>query len=122
MSSMPTKEFYFDQIEHEFATAREAVRIGNDGQARVCARRAVGQAITWFLLKFPHNGWGTDAMGQIKKLQEDNSFPQEVRSASERLTTKITQQFTSPFSTDPLDDAAIIIEHIKKIMEPKDEH
>ncbi len=117
---MPTKEFYFEKIEIEFATAREALTIGNDGKARVCARRAVGQAITWLLSQYPRDGWGTDAMGQIKKLQVDDSFPLTVQSAAERLSTKITQQFTSPFSTNPLDDAAIIIEHIKKIMVQKD--
>ena len=61
-------------------------------------------------------------MGQLKKLQSDESFPKEIRDAAERLTTKITQQFTSPFSTNPIDDAVIIIEHVKKMMGHENEH
>ena len=119
---MPSKEFYLEQIEKEFTTAREALKIGNDGMARVCARRAIGQAITWMLSQYPRDGWGADAMGQLKKLRDDESFPKEVRDAAIRLATKITQQFTSPFSTNPIEDAGIIIKHVKKIMEREDGH
>jgi hypothetical protein len=114
---MPSKEFFFEQIEKEFAVAREAQRIGNDGKARVCARRAVGQAIAWYVTKFPQTKWGADAVRQLQHLKDDVSFSQEVRDAAERLTTKVSDQFTSPFSTDPIQDAKIIITHIERLMD-----
>jgi hypothetical protein len=117
---MPAKEYYLEHIEQEFAVAREALNVGNDGKARVCARRAVGQAITWLLSKHPRDGWSADAMSQLKKLQDDVSFPKEVRDAAVRLTTKISERFTYPFSTDPLADAKIIIDHIEQIMHDAD--
>lgn len=64
---MPGKDYYFKKIEKEFASAREALKIGNDGKARVCARRAVGYATEWFLTKFPGDGWGMDAMTRLAK-------------------------------------------------------
>lgn len=117
---MPSKEFFFEQIEKEFSAAREALKIGNDGKARVCARRAAGQAITWFLSKFPKKGWGTDAMSQLQSLKDDDSFPQEVRHAAERLTTKVSDRFNYQFSTDPIHDAQIIIQHIERLMNDTD--
>ena len=72
---MPSKEYYLEQMEKEFATAREADRAGNDGKVRVCARRAAGQAITWYLARFPHPAWGTDALTQLKHLKDDRVFP-----------------------------------------------
>jgi len=114
---MPTKDYYFDQIEKEFTTSREALKVGNEGKARVCARRAVGQAITWFLMKYPRNGWSPDAMNQLKHLRDDSFFPEEVRGAATRLTTKISERFTYPFTTDPIEDAQLIIKYIEQVME-----
>jgi hypothetical protein len=113
---MPAKEYYFEQIEKEFATAREALKAGNDGKARVCTRRAAGQAITWFLASHPRQGWGRDAMNQLLQLKDDASFPLEIRDAAVRLTTKISVRFTYPFTTNPIDDARLIINHIEKVM------
>ena len=114
---MPAKEYYIEQIEREFTAARKTLSEGNSGKARVCARRAAGQAISWFLAKNPRNGWGLDAMGQLNNLKSDPMFPQEVREAASRLTTKISDQFTTSFSTDPIQDGTIIVDYIKHIME-----
>ena len=114
---MPTKEYYLEQIEHELSTAREALKIGNEGKARVCARRAAGQAITWFLSKYPRPHWQADAMNQLLNMKSDETFPDNVRNAALRLTTKISERFTYPFSNDPIDDAKTIIDAIVMKME-----
>ncbi len=107
-----TKDQALSQIEKEFATAEHAKITGNDGMARVCARRAVGIATTFWLQTNPRQGWGVDAMSQLRFLALDDAMPQEVRDAAKRLTTKITEQFTSPFSTNPINDSKIIISHL----------
>ena len=114
---MPTKEYYLDQIEKELSTAREARQSGNDGKARVCARRAAGQAVAMYLAKNPMPAWGTDALSQLKHLKDSPEFSQPCRDAAARLTTKISDQFTYQFSTDPLEDANIIIRSIKELMD-----
>ena len=116
---MSSREHYLEQIEKELVIAREAMKIGNNGKARVCARRATGQAITWFLSKYPRDGWGSDAMNQLIRLKDDQTFSQAVRDAAIRLTTKISDRFTYPFSTDPIEDAKIIIDHIQAMMDEK---
>ena len=107
-----TKTQSLEQIDGEFVTANQARKSGNDGMVRVCARRAAGIAITNWLEQNPRQGWGVDAMNQLKNLQKDESMPQNIRDAAMRLTTRITKQFTSPFSTDPIDDSKAIINHL----------
>ena len=114
---MPQKEFYLERIDKELASAHDALHIGNEGKARVCARRAAGQAIAWFLTANIRQGWGTDAMNQLRHLRDDPSFPREVRDAATRLTTKISEEFTYPFPTPPIEDAQIIITAITGIMD-----
>ncbi len=113
---MPSATYYHEQIEKELATARSASGVGNDGKARVCARRACGHAITWYLTKYPHPRWEADALRQLQHVSQDQSFPSDVRSAAIRLTTKISDQFSYPFSTYPIDDALVIINHITSVM------
>ena len=114
---MPTKEYHLERIAEEIASAHKALGEGNPGKARVCARRAVGQAITWFLSGHPRVGWGIDSMHQLNNLKIDPYFPENVRDAAVRLTTKISDQFKYPFSTDPIRDSTIIIDYIKHVME-----
>ena len=107
-----TKTQALEQIDKELSTAKHAQKIGNDGMVRVCARRAAGNAIGFWLETNPRPGWGVDAIGRLKNLQHDETIPTDVRDAAARLTTKITEQFTSPFPTDPIHDSEIIIRHL----------
>lgn len=107
-----TKTQTLEQIDKELATAEQARNAGNDGMVRVCARRVAGVAISNWLERNPRASWGMDAMSRLKSLQRDETIPIDVRDAAARLTTKITEQFTSPFSTDPIHDSKIIINHL----------
>jgi hypothetical protein len=107
-----TKAQALDHIEREFATASQARSAGNNGMVRVCARRATGVAIAYWLEQNLRQGWGADAMSQLRNLQNDESMPQAIHDAAMRLTARITEQFTSPFSTDPIDDSKTIINHL----------
>jgi len=40
------------------------------------------------------------------------SFPLPVRQAAERLSTKITQRDTAPFTSNPIADAKLIIAYL----------
>jgi hypothetical protein len=114
---MPTREHYLEQIERELSGARDARASGNDGKARVCARRAAGCALTWFLSVSPRDGWGVDAMRQLQAAAAEASFPAAVREAAQRLSTKISERFDYPFTADPIGDAELIIGHVRHIVE-----
>jgi hypothetical protein len=113
---MSDKAHHLEQIQKELATAREAIQSGNDGKARVCSRRAAGQAISWFMTEHPRADWGQDALSQLTHLRDDESFPREIRDAAIRLTTKISDRFTYPFTSEPVEDARCIIDHIELLM------
>ncbi len=107
-----TKETTLQLVDKELATARQAAAAGNDGMVRVCARRAAGAAIAFWLQFNERPGWRADAMSRIRQLEADPSFPPDVRQAATRLIAKVTPQFSPQYSTDPIDDSSIIIRHI----------
>ena len=100
------------QIERELARADTAQREGNDGMVRVCARRAVGLAAEAWLERFPGKNRRGDALNHLRRISAEESFPQDIRQAAERLMTKVTQRDSAPFSTDPIADARSVIAHL----------
>lgn len=103
-----------EQIEHELAKAAGGLREGNDGLARVCARRAVALGAQAWVQRGPRKSWQTDSMSQLRQIQQEASFPLHVRQAAERLLTKVTQREQAPFSTDPIADAKRILAHFEQ--------
>ena len=107
-----TKEEALQLVEQEFAMARQAATAGNDGMVRVCARRAAGAAIAFWLQFNERPNWRADAMSRIRHLEADPSFPQNVREAAMRLMARVTPQFTPQYANDPIEDSTIIIRHL----------
>jgi hypothetical protein len=104
--------FSLEQIEKELAMAEAALREANEGKARVCARRAVALAVEASLERFPRPGLRGDAMHQLRQIQQEESFPLPVRQAAERLGTKTMQRATTPFTSNPIADAKLIIAYL----------
>ncbi len=100
------------RIEQELAAAEAARTDGNDGKARVCARRAVALAAEAWLARFSVPPWRGDAMAHLRQLQKDTSFPLPVRQAAERLSTTVTRRDAAPFTTDPIGDARVLIAYL----------
>lgn len=99
-------------VEQELAAAQAAQQDGNDGKARVCARRAVALATDVWLARLPIPLLRGDAMAQLRQIQQNASLPLPIRQAAERLSTPVTRRHTAPFTTDPVADAILIINHL----------
>jgi hypothetical protein len=106
-----TKEEATSQIGLEFERAGKAAREGNDGRVRVCARRAAGIAIRFWLQEHRRLHWGTDAVNQLRSVHLDQSIPLEVRSAARRLIARVTEALLRTAATDPIQDSRIVIDH-----------
>jgi hypothetical protein len=102
------KEIVLMNIDVELTRAKKALEEGNIGMARVCARRACGNAISFWLEDNPRQGYGESAMNQLRSIQSNDTVPKEVKDAAERLTTHVTNQSDSPFSDEPITDAKIL--------------
>lgn len=100
------------RIAKELSTGTQAWIDGNQGKARVCARRAVAIAVETWWAKRGERQRSADAMGYLRRIQEQATFPLSVRQAAERLTTAVTRRHDAPFTTDPISDASLIISHL----------
>jgi hypothetical protein len=98
-----------EQIERELAQAQRARAAGNEGRARVCARRAAGWAIRAWYQRRGDARWRGDALTQLKRLQADEAAPQPIRAAAERLTATVDFDHALPFEADALEDACLIL-------------
>lgn len=99
-------------VEAELAQAQKAHEAGNEGLARVCARRAAGIAIREWYRRRLGTGWHGDALKQLQRLRADPLAPEIVREAAHRLTTRVDFDHTLPFEADPIEDARRIIEFV----------
>lgn len=102
----------FVRIDRELSAARAAWEQGQEGKARVCARRAVALADQAWLAAAGHPMWQGDAMAHLRRIQQQAEFPLSVRQGAERLTTSVTRRHDTPFTSDPVSDAGLIIAHL----------
>ena len=98
-------------LDQELAAAVKASNDGNDGKARVCARRAVALVAEGWLGGLREPLWSGDAMEHLRQIQRQPSFPLPVRQAAERLSTPVPRRDAAPFTIEPLADARVIIEY-----------
>lgn len=103
-----------EQIEQELAKAVAGLKEGNEGLARVCARRAVALGVEAWIERSGEKGWPGDAMNRLRKIQREEKFPQLVREAAQRLLITVTQQAHTPMTTDPIGDARLILIHLSQ--------
>lgn len=96
------------EIETELEQARRAREEGNDGKARVCARRAVGKAFMSSQYSGEINR-SLSATQCLRMISENEGMPAPVREAAVRLSTGVAERTGAPVSTQPLEDALVII-------------
>lgn len=101
-----------ERIGTELDRARAAISEGNDGKARVCARRAAGIALAAHYRSRGGGEWSGDAQTLLVRAAADDTLSSGVREAAVRLTTHVTQRDSRPFSTDPVSDANTIVADI----------
>jgi hypothetical protein len=99
-------------IDRELAAAEKAWLKGNQGKARVCARRAVVLAGEEWLTRHSRAPWHGDEMAYLRRIQFEDSLPLCARQAAERLTTPVPRRDSSPFTIDPIGDGRVIIAHL----------
>ena len=112
---MTVREEALAAIERERIAARAAVSSGNDGKARVCARRMAGAALTWLVKVKPGENRAADTMTQLNNLQNDPGAAADVRDAAARLTARVSSDFRYQSPSDPVDDAEIIVRYVLTI-------
>jgi hypothetical protein len=100
-------------IEAELEQAERARLAGNEGQARVCARRAAGMAARVFLSRNGIHPEGKSAYTALQILAESPLLTPELNVAAHHLTTRLTEAFVLPMEADLIADARQLIGGLK---------
>ena len=104
-----TKLSWQQAVNQEFARAHTARSKGNEGQARVCARRAAGIAIGEYLLRHKLPNPGPSAIDRLKFLTTQPDISPEVLRAIQHLTQRVDTNHNLPAGVDLIQEANILI-------------
>ena len=97
-------------IDQEIQMAEESRQKGNEGRARVCARRAAGIAIGIYFEVMTKASAPKSAYSLLQWLSEQGQKDLEIRRAAQRLTVRVSPDHTLPHPEDPIADARLIID------------
>jgi hypothetical protein len=92
----------------ELGLAQQARARQNEGQARVCARRAAGALLREYFVRRGLAQRSASAMDLLKTLLELADLPSEARQAAERLTLRVNPDFQIPAEIDLLAETQIL--------------
>ena len=100
------------QIESELEKAQEARARGNEGRARVCARRAAGIAAREYLERQGVRPSSVSAYDLLNLLKEDSRLSANLKSIAEHLTLRVTEEFKLPVDADLIAEARTFCEDL----------
>lgn len=96
------------EINAEFEKAEQARSRGNEGQARVCARRAAGIAIREYLARKGIRPPSTSAIDLLNLLKDNPLLSLDVKLIADHLTLRVTEEFKLPINADLIAEARVL--------------
>lgn len=100
------------EMEAEFGKADQARLRGNEGQSRVCARRAAGIAIREYLRRQGTRPPSVSAYDLLNLVRNDPQLSPELKQIADHLTMRVTEEFRLPINADLLAEARIFCEQL----------
>ena len=99
-----------EKLQKEFERGEDARTRGNEGQARVCARRAAGIAIREYYVRRGHSVRTPSAYDLLQHLADEPHLSPDLKQAAAYLTIRVTEEFKLPVDVDLLDEARKLCE------------
>ncbi|HWR67286.1 MAG TPA: hypothetical protein VN364_14305 [Bellilinea sp.] len=87
-------------IDLELARADQARQAGNEGMARVCARRAAGIAVREYFINNHIEFTDPSAISLLTRLIQMESIPADIKSIIDSLLTRVTPEYRLPIPID----------------------
>jgi len=103
-----------EQLQKEFDMAAQARAKGNEGQARVCARRAAGIAIREYLTRRGIRPPSKSAVDLLNLLKDDPLLSPDLKLIVDHLTLRVTEEFKLPVNADLIAEARTLCEELLK--------
>jgi HEPN domain-containing protein len=100
------------QIEAELEKAEQARGRGNEGQARVCARRAAGIAVREYLTRQGIRPPSVSAYDLLNFLKDDPRLSTELQQIAGHLTLRVNEDFKLPVHADLVAEARKFCEEL----------
>ncbi|MDZ7843453.1 MAG: hypothetical protein U5K99_01400 [Anaerolineales bacterium] len=97
------------ETEQELTMARRSRREGNEGRARVCARRAAGFAVQRHLQKKGILPKEVNAYQALLHYREQPELAAEVSEALGWLTARVDHDYQLPEGVDLIQEAEVVI-------------
>ena len=101
------------QIQEELLLAKQSRREGNEGRARVCARRAAGAAAQEYLLQAGIGERVENALESLRVLKEQIDLPERVEAAIDGLLQRVDQDHNLPLDLDLISEAERVITYLE---------
>jgi hypothetical protein len=101
------------QIQEELLLAKQSRIEGNEGRARVCARRAAGAAAQDYLRKVATGNQTGNALESLRLLIEEFDLPERVQIAIDRLLERVNQEHNLPPDVDLIAEAEQVIGYLE---------
>jgi hypothetical protein len=102
------------EIEHEFELAKQARANGNEGRARVCARRAAGIAIRDYLTRKGIKTLSKSAYDLLNLIKEEPLLPSDLKLVADHLTLRVTEEFKLPTDADLISESRLLCDWLLK--------
>lgn len=100
------------EIQAEFEKAAQARGRGNEGQARVCARRAAGIAVREYLTRRGIRPPSVSAYDLLNLIKEDAHLSPDLKLIADHLTVRVTEDFKLPVDADLVEEAKTFCEEL----------
>ncbi len=110
------REEFVRKIEAEMLAARQARTSGNEGRARVCARRAAGHAIRGYREAIGLTNRDHSAYFLLHWIASLADVDHALRASAERLAARVTPEHELPHPQDPLADADLLTEGLLQLI------
>jgi HEPN domain-containing protein len=102
------------EMEAEFERAERARQRGNEGQARVCARRAAGIAARQYFARRGETIRTPSAYDLLNKLAQDRQVSSDLRQSANYLTLRVNEEFKLPLEVDIIAEARKLCQGLLK--------
>ena len=106
------------RIQAEFEKAEQARAKGNEGQARVCARRAAGMAVREYLARQGPRPTRPSAVDMLNLIKEDPRLSPDLRRIVGHLTLRVTEEFKLPVEADLIAEARKLCDELLQTISP----
>ena len=103
-----------EKLEKEFSLAEQARAKGNEGQARVCARRAAGIAVREYLTRKGTRSGSASAYDLLNFLKDEPHLSPDLKLIADHLTLRVNEEFKLPVDADLVAEARKLCDELLK--------